>query len=127
PLTQFYVAHPSDSAATLNQALAQGLNLLFTPGIYHLNQTINVTRPDTVVLGLGYPTLVPDNGTTPMTVADVNGVKLAGLLFDAGSVNSPVLLQVGAAGSHVSHSADPTSIQDVFFRIGGAGVGKATD
>jgi hypothetical protein len=127
PLSQFYVAHPSDSAATLNQALAQGLNLFFTPGVYHLSQTINVTRPDTVVLGIGYPTLVPDNGVTAMTVADVNGVKLGGLLFDAGTVNSPVLLQVGTAGSHVNHSADPTSIQDVFFRIGGAGAGKATD
>jgi hypothetical protein len=127
PLSQFYVAHPSDSAATLNQALAQGLNLLFTPGVYHLSQTINVTRPDTVVLGIGYPTLVPDNGVNAMTVADVNGVKLAGMLFDAGPVNSPVLLQVGPSGSTADHSADPTSIQDVFFRIGGAGVGKATD
>ena len=44
PLSQFYVAKPGDSAATINQALAQGLNLLFQPGIYHVNQTINVTR-----------------------------------------------------------------------------------
>jgi F5/8 type C domain len=126
PLTQFYVAKPTDSAATLNQALNQGLNLLFTPGVYHVNQTINVTRADTVVLGLGFPTLVPDNGVTPMTVADVNGVRLAGLLFDAGPTTSPVLLQVGPSGSSASHAGDPTSIQDVFFRIGGAGAGKAT-
>ncbi|MCO5995268.1 discoidin domain-containing protein [Actinoallomurus rhizosphaericola] len=127
PLSQFYVAHPSDSAATLNQALAQGLNLLFTPGVYSIDQTLNVTRPDTVVLGLGYATLVPQNGVTPMSVADVNGVKIAGLLFDAGATNSPNLLQVGPSGSTADHSADPTSIQDVFFRIGGAGVGKATN
>ena len=56
-----------------------------------------------------------------MTVADVDGVKIAGLLFDAGPTNSPVLLQVGPAGSSASHAANPTSIQDVFFRIGGAG------
>jgi len=110
----------------LNQALSQGLNLLFTPGVYHVNQTINVTRPDTVVLGLGFPTLIPDNGVTPMTVADVNGVKLAGLLFAAGPVTSPVLVQVGPSGSSASHARDPTSIQDVFFRIGGAGAGSAT-
>jgi hypothetical protein len=126
PLSQFYVAKPGVSAATINAALAAGLNLLFTPGIYHLNQTINVTRPDTVVLGIGYPTLIPDGGVTPMTVADVDGVKLAGLLFDAGTVNSPVLLQVGPNGSTASHAGDPASIQDVFFRIGGAGAGKAT-
>jgi hypothetical protein len=69
---------------------------------------------------------VPDNGVTPMTVADVDGVKLAGLLFDAGPVTSPVLLQVGPAGAGTSHAANPTSIQDVFFRIGGAGAGSAT-
>ncbi|MCW2944669.1 MAG: coagulation factor 5/8 type protein [Actinoallomurus sp.] len=127
PLSQFYVAKPGDSAATINAALGAGLNLLFTPGVYHVNQTINVTRANTVVLGLGYPTLVPDNGVTPMTVADVDGVKLGGLLFDAGTVTSPVLLQVGPSGSSADHAANPTSIQDVFFRIGGAGAGSATN
>ncbi|MFI7283669.1 discoidin domain-containing protein [Micromonospora chersina] len=126
PLSQFYVAKPGDSAATINAALAQGLNLLFTPGIYPVSQTITVNRPGTVVLGVGYPTLIPQNGVTAMTVADVDGVRLAGLLFDAGPTNSPVLLQVGTAGSTASHAANPTSIQDVFFRIGGAGAGKAT-
>ena len=64
PLTQFYVAKPGDSAATINQALAQGLNLIFQPGIYHVNQTINVNRANTVVMGLGYATIIPDNGVT---------------------------------------------------------------
>jgi hypothetical protein len=128
PLSQFYVAHPGDSAATINSALSSGLNLLFTPGVYHVNQSINVTRANTVVLGLGYATIIPDGGVTPMTVADVDGVKIAGLLFDAGTTNSPVLLQVGPNGSAgTSHSGNPTSIQDVFFRIGGAGAGKATN
>ncbi|MFE2427687.1 discoidin domain-containing protein [Streptomyces sp. NPDC059373] len=126
PLSQFYVVKPGATAATINAALAQGLNLLFTPGIYHVDQTINVTRADTVVLGLGLATIVPDNGVTAMKVADVDGVKLAGFLIDAGAVNSPVLLQVGPAGSSASHSADPTTVQDVFARIGGAGAGSAT-
>ncbi|MGC4891160.1 discoidin domain-containing protein [Micromonospora sp. DT227] len=126
PLSQFYVAKPGDSAATINTALAQGLNLLFTPGVYAVDRSIAVNRPGTVVLGIGYPTLVPQNGVVPMTVADVDGVRLAGLLFDAGAVNSPVLLQVGPAGSAARHTADPTSVQDVFFRIGGAHAGKAT-
>ncbi|WFF05063.1 discoidin domain-containing protein [Micromonospora sp. WMMD1076] len=126
PLSQFYVAKPGDSAATINAALAQGLNLLFTPGVYAVDQTIAVNRAGAVVLGIGYPTLVPQNGVVPMTVADVDGVRLAGLLFDAGAVNSPMLLQVGPAGSTASHATNPTSIQDVFFRIGGAHAGKAT-
>ncbi|MEV4556208.1 discoidin domain-containing protein [Kitasatospora sp. NPDC049285] len=126
PLNQFYVVKPGATAATINQALAQGLNLLFTPGVYHVDQTINVTRPDTVVLGLGLATIVPDNGVTAMKVADVDGVKLAGFLIDAGAVNSPSLLEIGTAGSSADHSADPTSMQDVFVRIGGAGPGSAT-
>jgi hypothetical protein len=127
PLTQFYVAKPGDSAATINQALAQGLNLIFQPGIYHVSQTINVTRANTVVLGLGYATIIPDNGVTPMQVADVDGVKIAGLLFDAGTTNSANLLVVGPSGASASHASNPTTIQDVFFRIGGAGAGKATN
>jgi hypothetical protein len=127
PISQFYVAHPGDSAATINQALAQGLNLLFTPGIYHVNQTINVTRANTVVLGLGYATIIPDGGVTPMSVADVDGVKVASLLFDAGATNSANLLQIGPNGASGDHAANPTSVQDVFFRIGGAGPGAATN
>ena len=126
PLSQFYVAQPSDTAATINQALSQGLNLLFTPGVYSINQTINITRANTVVLGIGYATLVPVNGVIPMSVSDVDGVKIAGLLFDAGAALSSVLLQVGPAGSAATHAANPTTIQDVFFRIGGRIPGKAT-
>jgi hypothetical protein len=126
PLDQFYVVKPGASAATINAALAQGLNLIFTPGIYHVDQTINVTRANTVVLGLGYATIIPDNGVNAMKVADVDGVKLAGFLIDAGTVNSQVLLQVGPQGSAASHAANPTTVQDVFVRIGGAGPAKAT-
>ena len=126
PIDDFFIAKPSDDAQAINNALARGQNLIFAPGVYHLDTTIKVKRPDTVVLGLGFPTLVPDNGQATMEVADVTGVKLAGLLFDAGPVNSPVLLQVGKLHAHKSDPADPTSVQDVFFRIGGATPGKAT-
>ncbi|GIF09733.1 discoidin domain-containing protein [Actinoplanes siamensis] len=127
PLSQFYVAKPGDSAATINQALAQGLNLIFQPGVYHVNQTINVTRANTVVMGLGYATIIPDNGVTPMQVADVDGVKIAGLLFDAGTTNSANLLVIGPNGASANHAANPTTVQDVFFRIGGSIAGKATN
>ncbi|WP_433616104.1 ricin-type beta-trefoil lectin domain protein [Dactylosporangium sp. CA-139114] len=126
PISQFQVIKPGDTAATMNAALAAGKNLLVTPGVYHLNQTLNVTRADTVILGLGLATLVPDGGITALKTADVDGIKLAGLLFDAGTTNSPVLAEIGPSGSAASHAANPTSLSDVFFRIGGAGVGKAT-
>ncbi|MFD5073986.1 coagulation factor 5/8 type domain-containing protein [Streptomyces sp. NPDC058371] len=126
PLSQFYVAKPDATAATLNAALAQGLHLLLTPGIYHLDQPIQVNRANTVVLGLGYATLIPNNGVTALKVADVDGVRLAGFLIDAGTVNSTTLLEVGPTGATASHAANPTTVQDVFVRIGGAGAGKAT-
>ncbi|MCT9930811.1 RICIN domain-containing protein [Planotetraspora sp. A-T 1434] len=126
PIDQFFIAKPGNTAADINAALSQGKNLLFTPGIYHVNDTIRVNRPDTVVLGIGLATIMPDNGVTAMSVADVDGVKIAGLLIDAGPTNSSLLMQVGPAGSTANHTADPISLHDVFFRIGGAAVGKAT-
>ncbi|MGW6731568.1 coagulation factor 5/8 type domain-containing protein [Streptomyces sp. NPDC055013] len=126
PLTQFYVARPGVTAATLNEALTQGLHLLLTPGIYHLDRPIQVNRPNTVVLGLGYATLIPDNGATAVKVADVDGVRLAGFLVDAGPVNSATLVEIGPRGASRDHSANPITVQDVFVRIGGAGAGKAT-
>ncbi|GAB2588811.1 discoidin domain-containing protein [Kribbella endophytica] len=125
-LADFYVAKPGVSAATINAALDQGKHLLLTPGIYHLNDSIKVNRANTVVLGLGLATLIPDTGQAAVSVADVDGVKLAGFLVDAGPVNSPVLIQVGPAGSNANHAANPTSLHDVYARIGGAHVGRAT-
>ena len=126
-IDQFYVAKPGVSAATLNQAAAQGLNLLFTPGVYHLNSTVNINRANTVVLGLGYATIVADNGALPMAAGDVDGVKIASLLFDAGPTNSPALLQVGPNGASANHAGAPNLISDVFLRVGGAGAAKVTN
>ena len=126
PMSQFYVVKSGDTAATINNALSQGCNLFFTPGVYHVNQTLNVTKANTVVLGIGFPTLIPDGGVNAMNVADVDGVRIDGMLFDAGTTNSAALLTVGGSGSSASHAGNPTSIQDVFFRIGGDQAGKAT-
>ncbi len=127
PIEKFFIAQPADSAATINQALGTGKNLILTPGIYQLDQSIEVTRPDTVVLGLGFPTLIPGNGIVSMTVANANGIMISGMIFDAGTTNSPVLLQVGSSHARSDNVAsDPTALHDVFFRIGGAEPGSAT-
>ncbi len=125
PIDEFFIARPADDAQSINNALSRGRNVIFTPGVYQLDRTIKVKRADTVVLGLGFPTLVPTGGDATMTVADVTGVKLAGLMFDAGPKSSPVLLEVGKKNAHKSDPADPTTLSDVFFRIGGATPGKA--
>ena len=132
-LDQFFVAHPGDSAGTINRQLAQGKDLLLTPGIYHLDRAIQVRHEKSIVLGLGFPTLIPDEGNASMTVTAPSGVGLSGMIFDAGAVNSPVLLQVGTRNEQQGADngdggtlAGPTALHDIFFRIGGATAGKAT-
>ena len=128
PIRKFFIAQPADSAATINDALDSGRNLILTPGIYHLDQSIKVTRPDTVVLGLGFPTLIPEDGAVSMTAASAKGILISGIIFDAGTANSPELLQVGSGHARSDHDvSDPTTLQDVFFRIGGAEPGSATN
>ncbi len=61
PIAKFYIAHAgTDTAASVNAQLAQGKNLIFTPGIYDLTEPIHITRANTVVMGLGFATLRPD-------------------------------------------------------------------
>ncbi len=125
PIARFYIARPDvDTAETINAQLERGQNLILTPGIYELTAPIRVTRPRTVVLGLGYATLRPVKGTAAMTTADADGIEMAGLLFDAGPDESRVLLEVGPEGSRSRHAKDPITLHDVFFRVGGAGVGR---
>jgi len=126
PISQFYIVKSGDTSATINAALAAGKNLIITPGVYHLSAALDVTRADTVILGMGMATLVPDNGVTAITTADVDGIDIAGLLISAGTTNSASLVQLGPAGSTTGHAADPTALQDVFFRVGGDVAGKAT-
>jgi hypothetical protein len=127
PIGQFYIARSGiDTAATINAQLAAGKDLILAPGVYPLNDTIRVTRANTVVLGLGFATLRADTGLPVMTVADVDGVIVAGLFFDAGTTNSSVLVEVGPSGSSASHAANPISLHDVFFRVGGAAAGRAS-
>jgi hypothetical protein len=126
PIEQFYIARPDvDSTETINAQLALGKDLILTPGIYDLTAPIRVTRPHTVVLGLGFATLRPVKGTAAMTTADADGIEIAGLLFDAGPIESPVLLEVGPEKSRASHAKDPITLHDIFFRVGGAGAGRA--
>jgi hypothetical protein len=126
-LSDFYVATPADSVATLNRQLSRGRNLLLTPGVYDVDRTIAINRADTVVLGLGLATLTAVHGAVPVSVGNVPGVDIAGLVLDAGTQNSPALMRIGTVGGRNSGRAgDPTALQDVFFRIAGPHAGRAT-
>jgi hypothetical protein len=124
-LSRFFIAKPDTPVRTLNAALAAGRHLLFTPGVYRLSQPLRVARPNTVLLGLGLATLLAENGSAAIRIADVPGVTIAGLLIDAGPQRSAVLVEVGERGASHDHSANPTLLADLFFRVGGAAVGRA--
>lgn len=117
---EFYVVKPGTSAQTMNQQLQAGKNLFITPGIYEMSEPLLVNRSNTIILGTGYATLVPSaaNTNSAIIVGDVGGVTIASLLFDA-HYNSRTLLQVGTPGSTNNHSANPTLLADLFFRVGG--------
>jgi hypothetical protein len=120
PLSSFFVANPATPVPVINLALAAGKNLVLTPGVYNLSEPIVVSHRDTVVLGQGFATLVPQRGNAALVVVPNTGVKLSGLIVDAGPVNSRVLVSVGTPAPMDAAAANPDVIQDVFFRIGGA-------
>ncbi len=124
-LRDFYVAKAdTDNAETLNAALQEGKHILFTPGIYEIEKPLEVTNPDTVILGLGLATLVCKNTDTAIKTADVDGISIAGLVIEAGAQGSDTLIQVGAENSETDHSDNPVLLSDLFFRVGGARIGK---
>jgi hypothetical protein len=127
PISQFYIARAGvDTATTLNAALNQGKNILLTPGVYDLNDSIKVNRANAVVLGMGYATLHPTNGNSVVEVADVDGVTVSHLMIDAGATNSATLIKVGPTGCNASHASNPSVLHDIFVRVGGGGVGRAS-
>jgi len=128
PLSDFYIAREDrDNAKTINAALAKGKHILFTPGIYPITESLEVKKANTVVLGLGMATIHPTNGNDGMHVADMEGVRIAGLIFDAGpglnkdtdTKGSKMLLQIGTRGSKKDLSKNPIVLSDIFIRVGG--------
>lgn len=132
-LDRFYVAHADiDNETTLNRQLQLGKHILFTPGIYKVAEPLTVTKPNTILLGLGLATIQPTTGKSGMLVDEVEGVRIAGLIFDAGpgeneqssTGGSPVLLQVGKKGSKKDLRKHPIVLSDLFFRVGGVDTDK---
>jgi hypothetical protein len=119
-LDRFYIAKAGeDTADTINAELAKGKNLILTPGIYKLTDAIEVTKPDTIVLGMGLATLVPLEGNACMITADVDGLNISGVLFDAGEKESDSLLVVGDEKLEAQRGDGYISLSDLFFRVGG--------
>lgn len=119
PLSEFYIATPDDLAATINEQIAAGKNIYFTPGIYYAQEPILVNEDNTILLGTGMASIIPANEEAAMIIDDdVTGVKVAGLIFDAGE-HSKYLLKVGTEKNSNNNEDNPIVLQDLFFRVGG--------
>jgi hypothetical protein len=135
PLNQFYIAKPTDTADVINQALKHGKHLILTPGVYHVTEAIRVTRPNTIIMGIGLATVTPVNGTAAIEVEDVSGVSISAITVDANTINSDVLVRIGNNQGdsnrnryrrHCGDERNPTLLSDVFVRVGGSYAGHAT-
>ena len=97
-----------------------GLHVVMSPGIYHLDEPLTLSHSGQVLLGLGLATLVPTRQNAVVRVGDVDGVRVAGLLLQAGpqagGAMSPALLEWGT-GEHAGASSNPGVISDVFARV----------
>eukprot|EP00913_Durusdinium_trenchii_P004726 g4389.t1 len=127
-----FVCEPRHTAAEINQKLAEGKDLVFCPGIYHLAETLNVKISGQVLLGLGFATLVaPQNDMPCIQVFDeAAGVRISGLMLEAfyrpveGAslsdlpVGPEALLRIGTGAASSSAMAF-SFIHDCFARVGG--------
>lgn len=82
--SKVYVASESDSVEHINFMIGMGHSLVLQPGIYVLSDSIKITNDNQVILGLGYATLVSQTGAPCITVGNVQGVKISGVLLQAG-------------------------------------------
>ena len=126
PIERFYIVKAGrDTAASINAALRTGHHLLVTPGIYPLDDTLVVSRPNSVILGLGFPSFVPTTGRTALRVDAGEGVIVSGLVFDAGATETETLVQIGRPGHAAGRAENPICVHDLVCRVGGYGPGKA--
>ncbi|CAE8711738.1 unnamed protein product [Polarella glacialis] len=119
-----YVARSDTATATaINEKIAAGVHVVFSPGVYILDRPIVVNHAGIVLLGLGYATLVPSfAGGALVEVGNVDGVRLAGLMLQAGptTLATEALLRWGSEGStYAGQPGNPGFIYDLVARAGG--------
>ena len=56
--SNIYVTQLNDTATIMNEKLNQGLHLVVSPGIYHLDEPLAINHANQIILGLGLATLV---------------------------------------------------------------------
>ena len=116
-----YVANENDTSSIINYQLNNGNHLILCGGNYNLDSSIIITKSNTIVLGIGFPVLISSNGNPVITInSGIYGVKIAGLLLQAGKINSKTLLRWGDYNKiDNGNPLNPGFLYDIFARVGG--------
>ena len=123
-LTNVFIVNSQTDIQTINEKLAAGIHLIFSPFIYSFSEPIRITRSGTVVLGLGYATIVPTAANAAIIIADgTEGVRVCGFILQAGDevggATTNALLVVGETENSGGNSENPNILFDIFPRVGG--------
>lgn len=123
PFEQVFVVQEDTTAAQINAKIASGLHIVFPPGIYSMEESIEISRDSCVLLGLGYATLIPMFGPEPLIrVGNVDDVRIAGFIVQAGpmKLKTSALVQWGRNGStYEGNPRRPGIMYDLTVRVGG--------
>jgi len=76
------------------------------------------TKANQVIIGIGFPTLIATNGHPCINVGNVDGVRIGGILFQAGETNTSALVHWGNTG-YAGSASNPGFFYDAFARVGG--------
>ncbi|KAJ1452337.1 hypothetical protein M885DRAFT_527207 [Pelagophyceae sp. CCMP2097] len=124
PLNDVFVAKPSDARdGTLHAKLAAGLHVILTPGVYELDDPLDLDHRGQTLLGLGFATVVapPDGAPALRVSAKTPGVRVAGVIFEAHAVaprGRTTLVEWGDEGATDAGDAnDPGVLSDVSARL----------
>ena len=138
--SEVYVTDPvTDTADSINTILVSGCKyVIITPGLYHLDRAIQVITAGTVILGIGFPSLIPTNGNALIEVGingeNVDGVRIGGLLLEAGKetncrsvIHCDTLLRFGLIRGGDVSADNPAILYDLFSRVGGSNNNSETE
>ena len=129
PLDDFFIAKPSDSVKEINNALARGMNLLLTPGVYnvgrqHLRQARQHGRARPGARDAHRRRRRDPAGGRRCSRRHHRGRhdrrgRRRSRRCSCGSARAT------ATAAPEERPVDPTTLSDVYFRVGGPHIGKA--
>lgn len=123
-------------AKKINAALREGKDIVLTPGMYYLDEPLEITQSNQVLLGIGMATLIaPVDGSPCIKVAaNLEGVRIAGIMLEASFLKktnpgmTSCFIQWGDNGNSdqdLGNSSNPGALTDIFARVGGSNLNRA--